>query len=360
MEPYIRVGWRIVLSIILKSKGVDNSIYHRRLNHLYSIGIWGRYIYAQIVRNVTLTTVRSSQPDPVKKSSKQPDTKPTPSVVASTRPNPKTKMSKTILENKIGESIVLKLTAGLYFVLLWIDTKLDNDTVELKVSDNGKMVIKRTKKPTDNNAILLLWDLGYGFDKKHVVTANLQDELDRLLKDRKEEWDEESLIVMEEEVVREFVDEDGTPTKNIGYSPDKDGRFRVSFFLQSVKHNMGTPLKFKLANPRHADDVDFEDQTVSDIDEVRYEIKGLARTLDEAMAASNKRVREEMQFDMRNMMEQLVQVLRSPEQPQQHQQHQQQYPDQAFSSWTRTDNDDVLRPLIEFGKEVERELSKFS
>ena len=53
MELYIRVGWRIVLSIVLKSKGVDNSIYHRQLNHLYSIGIWGRYIYAQIVRNVT-------------------------------------------------------------------------------------------------------------------------------------------------------------------------------------------------------------------------------------------------------------------------------------------------------------------
>ena len=52
MELYIRVGWRIVLSIILKSKGVDNLIYHRRLNHLYSMGVWGCYIYAQIVRNV--------------------------------------------------------------------------------------------------------------------------------------------------------------------------------------------------------------------------------------------------------------------------------------------------------------------
>ena len=52
MELYIRVGWRIVLSIILKSKGVNNSIYHRRLNHLYSIGIWGHYIYAQIIRDI--------------------------------------------------------------------------------------------------------------------------------------------------------------------------------------------------------------------------------------------------------------------------------------------------------------------
>ena len=51
---YFRVGWCIVLSIILKSKGVDNSFYHRRLNNLYSIGYWGCYIYAQIVRNVAL------------------------------------------------------------------------------------------------------------------------------------------------------------------------------------------------------------------------------------------------------------------------------------------------------------------
>ena len=31
MELYIRVGWCIMLSIILKSKGVDNSIYQVRL-----------------------------------------------------------------------------------------------------------------------------------------------------------------------------------------------------------------------------------------------------------------------------------------------------------------------------------------
>ena len=299
----------------------------------------------------------SSKPatPPATKSSKGPvvDTIQPPS----TTKTPKPTMSKTIVENEIGDSIVLKLTSGLYFVLLWIDTKLDTDMVELKVSDNGKMIIKRTKKPTDDSALKLLRDLGYGFDRKHVVTANLQDELDRLNKARTEEWDEECLIVMDEEVVREFVDEDGTPTKRIGYSPDADGRYRVSFFLQSVKYNTGTPLKFRLATPNQGD-VDFEDQTVSDIDEVRDEIKGLARNIDHAIASRDKQIREEMRYDMGKMMEQLVQVLRSPEAPAQQQQHHHQaYPDQAFSSWN---DDDVLKPLIDFGKEVERELAKFS
>ena len=60
MELYIRVGWHIVLSIVLKSKGIDNTFYLRRLNHLYSIGIWGRDIYAQIVRNVAFVFDRKS------------------------------------------------------------------------------------------------------------------------------------------------------------------------------------------------------------------------------------------------------------------------------------------------------------
>ena len=237
-----------------------------------------------------------------------------------------------MFDNEIGDTILLKLTSGLYFVVVWLNVKLSNDIHKIKVSESGRSVIIRKKKPVEKNAMSFLRSLGYEFSKKHIVTAKLQEELDRLNDKKTEEWDEDVLIDLKEEVLRDFVTEDGKPTNQIAFSLDKEERTRVAFFLQSVSNHSATPSKFTLARGGSYDS-EFDEESVNETDELKDEIKGMARSLAEAMAEENKRARHNFRYDMQDMMRELVNVLQSP--PKQHQQaapHGATYPDQHMSS----------------------------
>ena len=63
--------------------------------------------------------------------------------------------------NDVGDLILLKLPSGLYFVMAWVDTKLDESILQYVVADGGQKVIMRSKNPTaDVEADDMLFEMG--------------------------------------------------------------------------------------------------------------------------------------------------------------------------------------------------------
>ena len=173
--------------------------------------------------------------------------------------------------------------------------------------------MKRTKKPDDDDAMELLNNLGYDFAEKHIVTANLKEELAKLRKNRKagDEWSEECICILGEEVVCDFVDQDGNITDHLGYSQDDVGRYRVSFFLKSVDFKKAK-AKFCLATPVTSD-AEFEEHTVSDMDEVKDELRAVSNRMQATLAYQTESIRQEFKSDLREMMMQFAKIMNSPE-----------------------------------------------
>jgi hypothetical protein len=99
--------------------------------------------------------------------------------------------------NALGEKVVVYLPDGYIFCVLWVDAKLDNNILQILVSEDGKKIIQRKKKPFPKSASQMLSQI-YRFanDPKHMVVAHVESELNRLKVGAQpnKEWEEETIV----------------------------------------------------------------------------------------------------------------------------------------------------------------------
>jgi hypothetical protein len=141
--------------------------------------------------------------------------------------------------NALGEKVVVYLPDGYIFCVFWVDSNLDNSILQFLVSDDGRKIIQRKKKPLPTSASAMLGQV-YNFarDPKHMVVAQVEAELNRLKigAQRDKEWDEETIVDLKEEVLKVFYDVNGLGTNQIQYHRDRvDGRQWISFFVKTVR-----------------------------------------------------------------------------------------------------------------------------
>lgn len=154
------------------------------------------------------------------------------------------------MSNSLGDAIQVTLPNGIIFVALWVDIKLHPSTLETLVSQDGMSVMQRTKKPSPRNAKELLSHYSWAKDPMNVVVNSVDAELKKLKKATvtATEWKETDIILLEEEVIRQFVDIYGNATNEIGYKTDSDGRQMITFFLKTLRAHEVAPTAAKFTN----------------------------------------------------------------------------------------------------------------
>ena len=140
-------------------------------------------------------------------------------------------------EDEMGKIITTKLENGLIFCTAWVDTKLDKNILKILVADDGMSVIQKTKKPEPQPASQMLSMYPWASDRSNGIIINMDAKMKRLRKldSKKDKWVTKTLLQLDEEVMRKFVDIDGTLSNNVFHKRDDDGRQRVSFMLKSVQ-----------------------------------------------------------------------------------------------------------------------------
>jgi hypothetical protein len=136
--------------------------------------------------------------------------------------------------NELGKAVQLLLPNGLFFITVWVDTKLDPDILQIVIGNDGRKVLKREKKPIPSNSNELLMGMyPWAQDKNNIVVAALNAELKALKKGETgvaTQWVESVLLDLPEECARNIVNLNGDPTKEIKFKTDADGRQRIAFF----------------------------------------------------------------------------------------------------------------------------------
>ena len=167
---------------------------------------------------------------------------------AVSKPFAKAPKAAKMIENKMGESIVLKLSSGSYFIILWVDQPLNRNNLQIIIDNNGMELIKRTKQPQDRFASKFCKEMGYGWadDPYNVVVSALDEEFNRL-DSESEKWHKETLFVFDEKVFTYVTDLNGNPAK-INSSKDEDGRQRLSFFVKTVSSQIKKSTAAEYAN----------------------------------------------------------------------------------------------------------------
>jgi hypothetical protein len=85
--------------------------------------------------------------------------------------------------NKLGDILSIALPSGLIFTTVWVDTKLDPGILQIVISNDGRKVLKREKKPTPANSNEMLMGMyPWAQDKNNVVVAAINAELKQLKK----------------------------------------------------------------------------------------------------------------------------------------------------------------------------------
>jgi hypothetical protein len=177
---------------------------------------------------------------------------------------------------------------------------LDNDILQFLVSDDGKRIVQRKKKPIPPSASEMLSEVyRFASDAKHMVVAQVEAELNRLkiAAQPNKEWDEETIVVLKEEVLKIFYDVHGTATNQIKYHRDAiDGRQWISFFLKTVRAQEVPKVSTYSNDEGMADD----DEVTAD--EIRQEMNDRLRRMD---AESGERLRQ-MSDEMTRRTEDLL------------------------------------------------------
>ena len=138
-------------------------------------------------------------------------------------------------DNDLGDIVRVDLDDGLIFVALWVDTKLDPQVLQLLVGPDGLSVKLRTKKPRPKSAAELLAHYSWSKDKTNFVCKGVNSELRKIKKrGSANEWKEDEVLYLDEEVSRTFVDMDGSPSGQCGHRTDADGRQMITFFLKKI------------------------------------------------------------------------------------------------------------------------------
>ena len=229
-------------------------------------------------------------------------------------------------ENDVGEKLVIKSKKGIYLVMVWVDSDLH--MLEFWVNENGRKVMMKTKTPSANvRAKKILMEMGshYGWaaNEDHNLVTELDAELDAIRAAREaprdDGWVDNTLLDLDEEVVRSIVDYKGNPTNVIDHYKDSDGRQRICFFLKTVRSNgLAPPARYTKSDHGIRDfDEDSmvdEEETVSsekverfreEMDERFNQMANDIRTSQELMAKSfNAAVEAKMEGLLQQFFEQ--------------------------------------------------------
>ena len=241
--------------------------------------------------------------------------KPTALPMKSTESNPFSSSiaGDTEESNNLGKKIVLHLHGGLIFVLLWIDAKVDAGSYELKICDDGYGVIERKKKPAPSSARELIEGLypSWAHNETNFVVKALNEEISRQAPEPNE-WEEQTIIVFQEEVMRDFYDMEGNTVSTGRYYQSEDGRQMLSFFLQTVasQKKQTEAVVFEMAaNSGLSVDLDMDDHvTVSNselLEEVDARMMAQAARLVRQAEESEQRMKDQMAQQM-NMLSQMM------------------------------------------------------
>ena len=173
--------------------------------------------------------------------------------------------------DEMGKSIALKLPNDIIFCTAWVDTKLDPNILKLKIADDGRSVKLMTKKPDPPKAKDMLSHYPWAKDPTNVVVVGLDAKLKKF-KDTGNQWETKTLLQLDEEVIKKFVDIDGTQSNNITCKVDVDGRQRICFMLKTVNSHDAEAGNFVNCNntsyvsPNNADgDESMCEETVGDV-----------------------------------------------------------------------------------------------
>ena len=279
-----------------------------------------------------------SKPTPQRESAPKPtpQREKSPSIVASL----KTTTAKTInMSNELGDIIKLDLDDGLTFVILWVDTKLDSNLLQLVIAEDGLSVKMRTKKPCPPDATAMLNHYSWCHDKKNFVIKSLNAELKRLKMKTKpsEEWQETDVLFLQEQVIKKFVDIDGHPTNKVGFKTHASGRQTVTFFLKAVNAEEEAPSAATFSNvggatsgnngPSGMDigggDDDSLEETVTEsvrqeMDELRSAISNQHRQQMDSQRQQMEQHRQQMEFQQKQMEQQMQQQMQFMQQMMMH------------------------------------------
>jgi hypothetical protein len=226
-------------------------------------------------------------------------------------------------ENALGEKIVVYLPDGFVFVLLWVDARLDKDILQFIVSEDGKSIIQRKKKPLPTSASHML-QMVYGFarDPKHMVVAQVEAELLRLKAEARpnKEWDEQTIVVFNEEVLKTFYDHKGADTNQIQYHRDQaDGRQWISFFVKTLRAQ-DAPKVGDFCNDDQGMADDDDDELTTSTAELRQEMDERIARLEGSMTQKNEQMMRQSQEATRQMFEQFMNMNMANNNNQQQQQ----------------------------------------
>lgn len=145
------------------------------------------------------------------------------------------------------------MPGGFFLVLAWIDTKLDPEMLQIFVDKTGRKIVKRSRRPnaqmTAQNLLQLFETYSWAKNEQHVAVSLLQEELNQIhawQAGLQNEWHEEVLCYLDEEVVRSTVDIDGNHTNQIEAATDEYGRQFISFFLRAVHPStLSSPVELR-------------------------------------------------------------------------------------------------------------------
>jgi len=125
------------------------------------------------------------------------------------------------------------------FCLFWIDSILDDNILQVKVTSDGLGITKRSKKPAPESGSGLISSIySWARDGANFVVKQLDEEVERLKTQVEynilEELDEVEIAALREECLVDFYDVNGIRSGKIQYKQDELGRQFVSFFLKTA------------------------------------------------------------------------------------------------------------------------------
>ena len=226
--------------------------------------------------------------------------------------------------NKFGDIISISTPTGLIFTTVWVDTKLDPGILQIVISNDGRKVLKREKKPMPANSNEMLMGMyPWAQDKNNVVVAALNAEI-KAVKKRETvatQWVETVLLDLPEECVRNMVNLNGDPTKEIKFKTDADGRQRIAFFLKTLRAHEDAPEAGTFSNCNVGgaagtagnpegmdvgDDVDDFSTIEETVDDVRAEMDTRFQTMAAEVQSHTSNIRSEIRNDMENLFRQFM------------------------------------------------------
>jgi hypothetical protein len=251
--------------------------------------------------------------------------------------------------NDLGDKVVCYLPGGLVFFLIWIDSKLDERIMQVKVTEDGMGVLRRKKKPCPNSGGQMIDSMyKWAGDGSNFVVKQLDDEINRLKEEvmtNAGEWKEEVICQLREECLTDFVDIRGNPSGMVQYKQDSMGRQLIGFFLKTANSQKKVAKaavfesKSRASTSERMDDFDDDEETVMTQDyKDEMELKMIQQQ--ERFSTAMKQQQQQMdqtaallsqlmgQMQVTNQQQQQAAEQRAAQQQQDHQ-HQLQLQQQA-------------------------------